>query len=287
MDIPSTDSVSSAHEQELTPAGHVRGNGVTHVSPEEHAGMDAWSKRYLKLQKDGSYEYSALWGEDPSETVISLRDDLRALKRQLREGGHPSSRKPFEVFEFGFGYARDAKALLKAGCKVTGIENSTIGLQMATIRVNDYFKKGRASLLVADFRKAAIPVPEGKYDAAYSHRVLHLLMNGEVKAFADLMARIVKPEGLLYLGARDPRDFNPKRMSWVSDGVASVKGRDNHLISFWDAARYQKVFGSNFDIVGMRQTREIESMDMEDVQSAITIVKAVRKKDGLGAEGPK
>lgn len=217
--------------------------------------LDFWSKRYVR---EGH-----IWGDEPSLTADRLIDVL-----------HPDSK----VLEIGFGYGRDLVHMLNEGHRVYGIEKAAIGLSEATRQVQQYLDAGKGHLMLGEFNNADLK--QESFDAVVSHRVLHLLgSNGLTTAFANRAAGVLKPGGLLYVSARDTRDFNDTQMKWVGDNIAEYKNRGpGQQISFWDRERFNRVFGKKFDIIGFEEATEIESTT-NPVNSHFTIMMARKKTE--------
>lgn len=225
-------------------------NKIEMQDQESH--LDFWSKRYAR---EGH-----IWGDEPSLTAQRLIDVLG-----------PDSK----VLDIGFGYGRDLVHMLNEGHRVYGIEKATIGLSEATRQVQQYLDHGRGHLILGEFTNADLK--QESFDAVMSHRVLHLLgQNGLTTAFANRAAGVLKPGGLLYVSARDPRDFNAEQMKWVGENAAEYKNRPGHLISFWNEERFRKIFERKFDIIGFQEETEIESTS-NPVNSHFTIMMARKK----------
>lgn len=220
-----------------------------------------WDRRYL--------EEGHIWGDEPSQTASLLSENL-----------HDTSQ---HVLEVGFGYGRDLIEMAKHGHQIVGVETAAAGLTEATRQLRKYIDSGQAHLILGEFSRA--PIPARQYDAIFSHRMLHLLGdNGLVRAFANRAANILKPGGRLYVSARDPRDFNPEQMKWLdkeqTTAEYTIKGREGHRISFWNAARFEKIFGNRFDIHSVIEGEEIEAQSNPDKMSKYSIMIA-RKKNEL------
>ncbi len=218
-----------------------------------------WDKRY---DKEG-----AVWGWNPSQTVELLSEDLKSVSH---------------VLEVGFGYGRDLVSLAQGGHKIMGIEESTIGLSKAVHKLKSFNLFNKVHLLVGEFRSARIQ--NNDFDAVFSHRMLHLLGDTElVKAFRTAAVRVLRPGGLFYVSARDFRDFDEEQMDRLENGCAvykdTVKGREGHVISFWDEDRFRKTFSKQFNIKSFTQGEEIESMTNQGKLTHYTIMMAERKFD--------
>ncbi|MCB1532855.1 MAG: class I SAM-dependent methyltransferase [Alphaproteobacteria bacterium] len=216
-----------------------------------------WDKRYTKE--------GAIWGWEPSETAKLLAEKLA-----------PASK----VLEVGFGYGRDIAELVKEGHFVHGLEESTVGLNLAVQELKKFGLSNKSHLTFGEFTSAALP--QEYFDAIYSHRVLHLLKdNGLVRAFANSAARGLKSGGLLFISARDERDFDPEQMIKLEDGRAAykdtVKGREGHIISFWSEERFEKTFSKKFKILSFVKGQEIESSTNPGKMSHYTIMMAEKK----------
>lgn len=230
-------------------------------SPQESPANDSspyvWDVRYAA---EGH-----IWGDEPSLTG-------KTVVRLLRPRSH--------VLEFGYGYGRDLQEILLHGHSAYGIEKSDVGHTEARRVLHQHIDSGQAQLLlIGDFTKASTP-NEG-FDAVFSHRVLHLLgKNGVVRAFNAHAARILKPDGLFVVSARNPKDFNPDQMEWIEEGMAQYKPefkeRRGQIIRFWDEKAFRDTFSDNFDIETFIEGTEIESRK-NPVDTHFTIMVARRK----------
>ena len=204
---------------------------------------DFWGDRYT--------QEGFIWGVDPSLTAEFL---VKAL---------PASAA---VFEIGFGYGRDLMYLGKAGHQVHGIEKSPIALHKAQDHLTNHGIQA-GHLMQGDFTSASLPA--NTFDAAYSHRTLHLLQEEkDITRFVEQAAHIIKPGGLLFISARDNRGELPTR-----------KG---HHVSFWDEERFEKTFGDQFEIIRFVQGNEIESAS-NPKQTYFTLMIARKKPDAPNA----
>ena len=225
---------------------------VASAAPSVPSNAD-WNERY---KNEGH-----IWGDKPSLTAKRLADKLRPVSN---------------ILEVGFGYGRDIIHLVNRGHRVHGVENAVAGLTEATRQLQDKVNAGSAHLLLGEFARAALG--KNEFDALYSHRVLHLLgANGHVHAFVDTASRVLKPGGLLYVSARNQKDFNPNTMHRLADGTVERNDRPGHLISLWDEARFKRVFDKHFEILEFVEGQEIESMKTGD-NTEFTLMIAKKRK---------
>lgn len=230
-------------------------NSQYQIDPETLA--REWNKRYGK--------WNHIWGDKPSPSAKVLLDRLDDVSH---------------ILEVGFGYGRDALALCQAGHSVTGLELSSVGLSQACEQMGTYLRSGRAHLGIGEFTSAKLP--NGSFDAIFSHRTLHLMgSNGLVDAFASRAAKVIRPGGLLVISARDTRDFDEAQMVKRDDGMIEYKpevpDRQGQLISLWDEARFRGTFEEKFDIVDCIPSEEMEAVNNPDKSAKFTIMVAVRK----------
>lgn len=230
-------------------------HGQYQIDPEQIA--HEWDNRYSK--------WNNIWGDARSLSAEVLLEELNG---------------PSSVLEVGFGYGRDALAICQAGHAVTGLELSSVGLSKACEQMRTYINAGRAHMGVGEFTSAQLP--NGKFDAVFSHRTLHLMgNNGLVDAFASRAAKVIKAGGILVVSARDMRDFDEQQMVQRADGMVEYKpdvpDRQGQLISLWDKARFQETFGKKFNIRECIPSEEIEAVNNPDKTAKFTIMVAERK----------
>ena len=237
------------------------------------AGAGSGGPRSLWDERFADEKY--IWGQDPSETAVRLGDRLYELQNTT------ALHSTLNVIDVGTGYMRDPKYLHnRCNVRVTGVDRSQEGFNLARsdYDLNQAIYHGWIHTVQGQFAKASIAT--GAFDAAMSHRTIHLLgNNGEVDAFVDTFKRILKPGAPLYVSARDDRDTQD--MKQLPDGQVEPSFRPGHLISHWNEARFKKAFGKDFDILGFVQTEEIESMPRKPgdaiKMTPITIMMARRK----------
>jgi len=179
---------------------------------------DFWSNRY---QKEGQ-----IWSDNPSLTTLFVE---KAANRNS------------EILEVGFGYGRDIAYLSQKCYRISGIEQSEVGYQMAQRQLQ--VKALAPKLIQGNFLSTNF---NQQYDIIYSHRVAHLFTEeDQVQDFAQKLASTVKPKGKIFISARDARGTKPKH-----------KG---HQVNFWNESRFEAIFGKDFLIEQFIKGEEIES----------------------------
>jgi hypothetical protein len=81
-----------------------------------------------------------------------------------------------------------------------------------------------------------------------------------VQCFADRVCQVLRPGGLLCLGARNPRDLNPAGMTRVGEGIYEYTHRPGHRIRYWDEEAFRTAFGRAFTILALTEEIELESV---------------------------
>ncbi len=212
-----------------------------------------WDRRY---RAEG-----AIWGDAPSPTA-------RRAARYLSPGAR--------VLEVGFGYGRDLSFLIRHGCQVVGIDLSQEGQQQAEARLKQEGLEPE-DLLTGRFED--FPLPSGPFDAVVSHRVAHLLISREAIArFTDKVCQVLRPGGLLSLGARNRRDLDPAGMTRIEEGVYEYAHRPGHRIRYWDDESFQRAFGPAFTILALFDETELESV-AQPVPCRLTVMVARKQNE--------
>lgn len=199
---------------------------------------NTWDKRYKTKGHD--------FGDEPSMTAEMLADKLDPVSK---------------VLEVGFGYGRDLLFMAQNGHLLHGVELAESGLSEARKFLSKYNLNSRVQLMDGDFSR--LELRESAFDAVYAHRMLHLLgQNGLVRAFVNKAAYVLKPGGLLYVSARDERDFDPKEMRELPDGRVEYKApeREGQLISLWNEHRFSREVERKFEVSGFVLGEELESV---------------------------
>lgn len=195
---------------------------------------DFWDRRY---RAEGT-----IWGEEPSPTAVLAAPYLAAGAR---------------VLDIGSGYGRDLAFLAGRACGVVGVEISGEGHRLARQRL-DELGGGAAQLLQCRFEDA--PLPEETFDAILSHRMAHLLLGSEaVAGFAAKLHRLLRPGGILAIGARGLDDLDPAEMVRIGEQIYEYRRRPGHHIRYWDDESFRQVFGARFTILALTHAVEGES----------------------------
>jgi len=217
-----------------------------------------WDRRY---RSEG-----AIWGEDPSPTAQLLAPHVAAGDR---------------VLDVGFGYGRDLVFLGRNGCRMSGIELAGEGHLQARLRLD---REGvRPERLYTDHFED-LPSPWEPFDAAVCHRLIHLLVAPPAAAaFVARLAQSVRPGGLLAVGSRSPRDYDPDAMVQVSDQVFEYRERPGHRIRFWNEEAFIRAFDPAFAIIKLLEAVEPESR-LNPAPCRLTLMLARRKS--LAARRP-
>jgi hypothetical protein len=161
------------------------------------------------------------------------------------------------LLEIGFGYGRDIPFYIRRGCRVTGIDLSSAGRQLAQSRL-DREQLQAESLLTGRFEESPF---EGPFDAVVSHRMAHLFVTPkEIAAFTAKVRRLLPSGGLLCLGARNLSDLDRAAMVEVGDGVYEYAQRPGHRIRYWDDGVFHSVFDGDFDVQCLSEAVESESV---------------------------
>ena len=193
-----------------------------------------WNQRY---RNEG-----AIWGEAPSPTA-------QILSRFLHANDH--------VLDVGCGYGRDLHFLIECGYRASGIDLSNTAIENAECRLRKHCCRAE-SLIFGQFEARLFP--SGHFDALISHRLLHLLFDGEQTAqFVEEIWKALRPNGVVAVSARNFHDLDPLAMVEVGGGVYEYKHRPGHLIRYWNESAFRSVFGEMFSIESFTEAVEDES----------------------------
>jgi SAM-dependent methyltransferase len=131
------------------------------------------------------HKYRQIWGERPSELA------LEAAKRLVRHKG-----RPLRVLDIGCGYGRDSIYIAKSlGFRVLGVDISEKAIEMA--RENSL----KAQATKAEFKIADFSDLRSYFDVVLVSNLYHLLPPEGRRDLAEHVARLLGPDGVLYLNA--------------------------------------------------------------------------------------
>lgn len=140
---------------------------------------EAWDAKYRDCGR--------VWGDGPSE-IGKLAAEV------LRHGGQPHV--GLRVLDIGCGYGRDSIYLGdELGAHVLGIDESPVAIAMARA-------SAPAELTITFERRDFNDLDhthDGRYDAVLAAQLYHLLRPGDRRALAARVARLLAPDGRLFL----------------------------------------------------------------------------------------
>jgi len=210
----------------------------------------------------------AIWGDAPSPTARLAADHARAGDR---------------VLEVGFGYGRDLAFLGQRGCRVSGVDLSAAGLELAQARLQQSGVRPEC-LWTGPFEDSDIPALG--FDVVLCHRMAHLLLTPEaVGRFARKVEEVLRPGGLVCLGARDLRDLNPADMVAVADQVYEYLRRPGHRIRYWSDDTFRRVFGGAFTLLTLLHAVESET-EAHPVPCHLTVMVARKRPASAPVASP-
>jgi cyclopropane fatty-acyl-phospholipid synthase-like methyltransferase len=143
------------------------------------------------LSWDAEYnKYRQIWGERPSELA------LEASKRLIRHKG-----RPLRVLDIGCGYGRDSIYVAKSlGFRILGIDISEKAIEMAKENAL------KAQATKAEFRLTDFRDLHSYFDAVLVSNLYHLLPPEGRRDLAEHVARLLGPDGVLYMNAISVND---------------------------------------------------------------------------------
>ena len=113
----------------------------------------------------------------------------------------PQLRASVKLLEVGCGNGRDAIYFSRAGHQVTAVDVSPAAINLCREIYNAEqirFVHGTASALLAQDAES--------FDVIYSRFVVHAMTRPEEKEFLDAAARLLKPNGIMYVECRSIND---------------------------------------------------------------------------------
>lgn len=210
-----------------------------------------WDERF---RKEG-----AIWGDAPSPTARLAADHAQVGDR---------------VLEVGFGYGRDLAFLGQRKCRVSGVDLSIAGRELAQTRLQHSGVQPEY-LWTGPFEDSEIPALG--FDTLVCHRMAHLLLTPEAVArFARKVEEVLRPGGLVCLGVRNLRDLNPADVVAVADQVYEYVRRPGHRIRYWDDDTFRWVFNRAFRILTLLPAVESET-EAHPVPCHLTVMVARKR----------
>jgi SAM-dependent methyltransferase len=177
----------------------------------------------------------------------------------------------------GFGYGRDLAFLLRQAHRVWGIDLSAEGRRRAELELR---REALAPECLTTGAFEENTYQAGFFDAVLSHRMAHLLVTEEaVACFSERVQHVLRPGGILCIGARNLADLNLAEMRSVSDDVYEYIHRPGHCIRYWSDAAFQKAFGRAFDFLTLDHVYEPESVS-HLVPCHLTVLIATKRDEG-------
>ena len=134
-----------------------------------------------------------LWGEGPSALAIAA---VTCLQRNRLHND------TLEILDIGCGYGRDVfyfKNNLK--CRVLGVDTSEKAIDIALNKTLET-KMECVNFQYCNF----MALGEGEYDIIFTSHVYQLLRMDERREFRKAVARMLKPNGMLFLSTLSVRD---------------------------------------------------------------------------------
>lgn len=156
---------------------------------------------------------------------FTLWGDLRVPPEVTALAYEPGRR----ILELGCGVGRFSRVLANAGAWVTAVDFSPVAISKARARVRD--DRARPDFRVADVTK--LEGLDGPFDASFDVGCFHCLEGDRARAYADQVARVLKPGGV--------------HLMWAIDESPA-----NYAIS---AASVRSVFEGAFEMIAAKKSR--------------------------------
>ncbi len=140
--------------------------------------MNKWNEIYQKGVEE--YEYYDL--EEPHEDIEKVID-------YFKKGGVN------KVLDLGCGIGRNMIPLAKAGFKMTGVDLSVKGVDLAKKKIKENGLSGEFAR--GDFQK--LPFKDRKFDAVVAVQVLQHGREDEIRKAVDEIERVLIPKGAIFI----------------------------------------------------------------------------------------
>jgi SAM-dependent methyltransferase len=176
--------------------------------------MEYWEKRFL----DGG----KIWGDTPSKTAIHALELFN--KRNLKK-----------ILVPGAGYGRNTKLFTDANFKVVGIEVSGPAIEIAK-EFDPKTKFFKGSVL-------DMPFHDEKYDAIYSHNVLHLFLKEDRISFLKKCHNQLRANGFAYFVVFSDKESSFGKGNQIEENTYESKPwRPVHYFTETDLREHFKEF---------------------------------------------
>lgn len=162
---------------------------------------EGWTRprgRFLRQRRTASLEevyrdpFTVPWNFVPRE--VECTEPILAMRK---------GRAPLAVLDIGFGFGKNATFLESRGCEVFGVEISATATRRTRELVLHPERFHNASA-------AAMPFPDGAFDAVLDVGCLHCTPAAERPAVVREIHRVLRPGGVL-----SSRVFRPRERAWV------------------------------------------------------------------------
>lgn len=188
--------------------------------------------RMTEFWEENFIDKREMWGLTPANSAI--------LAKNLFIDNNVKS-----VFIPGIGYGRNAKVFIEAGMQVSGIEISKTAIEMAATHFGSSIKIHHGSV-------TEMPFNNEKYDAIYSHALIHLLDSEQRRKLVQDSYNQLADGGLMIFTA-----ISKKAPTYGKGTLISTDRYELHegvYIYFYDEQQIKK----DFEGFGIYQIIEIE-----------------------------
>jgi SAM-dependent methyltransferase len=175
---------------------------------------------------DETYKQKEFFGSEPSEL------GLRALQ-VFKERGVK------KILELGCGQGRDTWLLLSNDLEVTALDYSETGVCYMRDKSKEMGLNRRFLVHAQDVRKG-IPLPDGSFDAIYSHMFFTMEMTeAEIAAIMKECLRVLRPGGLNMYSVRNFHD--PHYGKFTYRGEDMYENPMGFVVHFFDEAKIRRL----------------------------------------------
>jgi 2-polyprenyl-3-methyl-5-hydroxy-6-metoxy-1,4-benzoquinol methylase len=169
-----------------------------------------WDQRYNAEGK--------IWGEKPSFTTLRALEIFQKAKVKT-------------ILVPGSGYGRHTTFFSKAGFRVTGIEISSVAVELAR-KFDPFSHFYNASVL-------EMSEEYGQFDAIYCFNVLHLFLEKERISFIQGCAERLNKNGLMYFTVFSEKEADFGKGATVEENTFETRpGRPAHYFTEDDLRRH-------------------------------------------------